>query len=77
MDALAVDDTCTVDRDRCIGCGLCISSCPTDALHMVERDDVTIPPKNTQALYRKILTERFGTWGTAKIMARAMLGLKI
>jgi len=78
MDALAVEgDACVVNGDRCIGCGLCVSTCPSDAMHLVERDDAAVPPKNTQALYRQIMTERFGTWGTAKIMARAMLGLKI
>jgi Fe-S-cluster-containing hydrogenase component 2 len=47
MQAISLDDPIVnVNTDRCIGCGLCVSTCPTDALNLVrkrETDLVDIP----------------------------------
>lgn len=34
LDALTVEDTCTVDEDVCCECGACTSACPVDALSL-------------------------------------------
>jgi Pyruvate/2-oxoacid:ferredoxin oxidoreductase delta subunit len=67
----------SVDILRCIGCGLCVSTCPGEAIHLLERADAKEPPKTQNALYLQILRERFGTVGTAKIAAKKALGMKI
>jgi ferredoxin len=40
------DGAAEIDYDRCIGCGLCISACPDDALSLVpkpgEKRDVPV-----------------------------------
>ena len=79
MDAItaAADGTSQVDRTRCIGCGLCITTCPSGALRLEKNQAPKVPPDNTQALYMKILQERYGPWGMAKIGARKLLGMKI
>ncbi len=67
----------SVDLDRCIGCGLCVSTCPSEAMHLCRKPTSRMPAKNQDALYQKIMIERFGLLGTAKIAAKRALGLKI
>jgi len=56
MSALALDeDAVRVDRDRCIGCGLCNSVCTEDALSMERIDEAPAPPLNHKALSEAIL----------------------
>jgi len=41
------DGVYSVIEDRCIGCGLCISTCPSDAIELIKKeDDWTLPPKD-------------------------------
>jgi Pyruvate/2-oxoacid:ferredoxin oxidoreductase delta subunit len=78
MDALAtVDGKTAVDQGRCIGCGACVGACPSEALHLVPKEQPTAPPKNHDALYKKILLERFGVLGTARMMGSAFLGRRV
>jgi len=44
---LVPDDVCEVDHARCVGCGVCISACPTDALSMERRPEDEIAPVPT------------------------------
>jgi Fe-S-cluster-containing hydrogenase component 2 len=49
MEALSVTEkTVSVDRGRCIGCGLCVSTCPTGSLSLQRRPDHQQPkvPRN-------------------------------
>jgi len=78
MDALvAAEGTTRVDRHRCIGCGLCVTTCPSEALSLVPKEQETVPPRDQGSLYRKILVERFGLVGTARMMAGALLGRRV
>jgi Fe-S-cluster-containing hydrogenase component 2 len=47
MQAITQDESVVnVNTDRCIGCGLCVSTCPTDALSLVrkpEKDQKDMP----------------------------------
>jgi Pyruvate/2-oxoacid:ferredoxin oxidoreductase delta subunit len=78
MDALdSAEGPTTVDRHRCIGCGLCVTTCPSEALTLVAKEEETVPPRDQRSLYQKILVERFGLLGTAKMMGKALLGRRV
>ena len=78
MDALGTEDGKTaVDRGRCIGCGACVGSCPFEALRLVPKEHLAAPPESHIALYKKILVERFGIFGTARMVGSAFLGRRV
>ncbi|MFQ5979275.1 MAG: DUF362 domain-containing protein [Candidatus Heimdallarchaeota archaeon] len=61
MEAISyVDEISTIDLDRCIGCGLCVTTCPEGALSLQRKaeNDLVTPPTNVYELYMKIGTER-------------------
>jgi Pyruvate/2-oxoacid:ferredoxin oxidoreductase delta subunit len=78
MDALSDADGATaVDHARCIGCGACIGACPSEALRLVEKEHPVAPPESHMGLYKKILVERYGILGTARMIGAALLGRRI
>ena len=78
IDALSRENGyMTVDSDRCIGCGLCVPTCKQRAVRLIKKDQEWIPPKRSHDMYKQIMMERFGLWGTMKIAGKAILGRKI
>lgn len=78
LEAMSIEnDTATVNLDRCIGCGVCGATCPNNAIEIKEKEDIYVPPKNHDSLYKKILMERVGMSGMLKIMPKIILGKKI
>ena len=78
MDALSLDDGySSVDLDRCIGCGACVSTCPSNSIELKSKDSKYVPPKDTDAMYKKILMERIGFGGMLKTIPKIVLGQKI
>lgn len=41
-----------IDQDKCLGCGLCTDHCPTEAIHLVERSEIT----------EKLITRELRKW---------------
>ena len=78
MDALhSVDGATAVDHDRCIGCGACVPTCPSDAIRLRAKAEPSVPPRDLNRLYGRIMTERFGLLGTAKRIGLAVLGRRV
>jgi len=78
MDAIGyVDGIAAVDLMLCIGCGLCVSTCPSEAITLAEKAATKTPPKDQTELYKKIMIERYGPLGTARIVGKKVLGMKI
>jgi Fe-S-cluster-containing hydrogenase component 2 len=79
MEALdSGDDGVTVvDLERCIGCGLCVTTCSTGAIRLVAKPKPTVPPRDRNALYLKILRERFGLLGSAGMIGKALVGRRV
>jgi Na+-translocating ferredoxin:NAD+ oxidoreductase subunit B len=75
MDAIIADDkNFRVDLDRCIGCGLCVTKCKPQAVKLIKKDKVTMPPLNTEILYLSILMERAGRKKMIVNMLRLLWG---
>jgi electron transport complex protein RnfB len=49
------DDVAERDPEKCIGCGLCVSTCPSESLEMVLRSDRRTPPSNNSELMASIV----------------------
>jgi Fe-S-cluster-containing hydrogenase component 2 len=78
MEALGAGDGATVvDLDRCIGCGVCVPTCPSEAVHLRAKPREVVPPRDLKSLYGRIMTERFGRLGAAKRIGKALLGRPI
>jgi len=73
----AADGATAVDHDRCIGCSVCVPTCPSTAVTLRAKGEDTVPPKDLRALYGRVMTERFGLLGTAKRIGRVLLGRQV
>lgn len=49
------DDAYAVITDKCIGCGLCISTCPSDAISLIRKneEDIVLPPVDENDWYKR------------------------
>ena len=52
---VAGDDSYQVIREKCIGCGLCVSTCPEKAIRLIRKkdDEIELPPKNERAWFKE------------------------
>jgi len=63
----------SVDLNRCIGCGLCIPTCPQKAMSLKKRADEVRPPQTRDDLYEMIMTHKKGSLGKLKIMGKLVI----
>ena len=49
-----VDGVATVNLERCIGCGNCVTSCQYQACRLRKREKESVPPEDSKALYVRI-----------------------
>jgi ferredoxin len=52
------DETAVVRRETCIGCGLCVTGCPEEALRLEKVEEYAEPPQTTAEMGMKILQEK-------------------
>ncbi len=61
MEAVTMEDMkAIIDEARCIGCGLCVSTCPEEAisLSLKPENSRTVPPAHFSETYKRIAMER-------------------
>jgi len=47
-----------VNKRRCIGCGNCVPACPEQAIQLIKKDKVEIPPDTEDELFARILAKK-------------------
>jgi Fe-S-cluster-containing hydrogenase component 2 len=53
-----VDETMEVSADKCIGCGLCVSICPENAIALTEVPGATPPFHDGKEMQTSVAKER-------------------
>ncbi|OLS13788.1 MAG: hypothetical protein RBG13Loki_2596 [Promethearchaeota archaeon CR_4] len=71
MGALTFENRITiVNLNLCLGCGQCISTCPTYAMHLRAKSHAQTPPKNITKLNLGLMVHRSGKWATFKSLLK-------
>ena len=59
MDAIKLDDDYSeIIEGRCIGCGVCIPTCPEDAISLKAKTGLEAPPVDFEETFQRIRAER-------------------
>jgi len=69
MKAIEIkDNVAVVHEQECIGCGLCVTGCPTEAIALVERQQLPSTPATIKEMGAKVLQEKGRLEAFLKIM---------
>ena len=59
MDAIEVEDAIAhVILTKCIGCGVCVPTCTSEAMKLNKKEEETAPPRNTIGTYMAIMDKK-------------------
>ena len=66
-----------INLDRCIGCGNCVVTCESNAVQLKKKEAETLPPKDMNDMYAKILSKKVSKWNMLKMGAKMLLRLRV
>jgi electron transport complex protein RnfB len=58
MEAINVNDVSSINRERCIGCGVCVSKCPSQAIYLKDKAHSIVPPDNSTDLITRTANKK-------------------
>jgi electron transport complex protein RnfB len=62
MNAIGIDDAARVDTPRCMGCGLCVTTCPVEAIQLKEKPKaLQVPPPASGQELMSTIAQKQGT----------------
>jgi NAD-dependent dihydropyrimidine dehydrogenase PreA subunit len=75
MEAIRkADGVYQIDLGRCIGCGLCVSTCPGNANKLVQKKELRVPPKGITDMYLTMLERKAGRRAKMLFMLKTLAG---
>jgi electron transport complex protein RnfB len=78
MDAVTMKDgVAWVDIGRCIGCGNCIATCEHGAMGLVRKEHPLVPPRNKDATFMKILSQKMDRKDLWLLRVKKLLGMSV
>jgi ferredoxin len=45
-------------KNRCVGCGLCVSTCKTESLALIKKEKEVVPPETHAHLFDEIMKNK-------------------
>ena len=59
MDAWSiVGERLIFNKAKCIGCGLCVPTCPENAIQLVKKTQEIVPPETVEMRYDSLMAEK-------------------
>ncbi|MEE8432998.1 MAG: 4Fe-4S binding protein, partial [Candidatus Desulfatibia sp.] len=62
-----------VNLDRCLGCGVCVSNCPTESIFLLKKPTEVIPPQTREELADIIMDRKKGRFGKLMLTGKLYL----
>jgi ferredoxin len=62
-----------VDPERCLGCGVCVTTCPTQAITLTKKLTEVRPPQTREDLYDIIRANKKGRLGKLKLTGKLVV----
>jgi Fe-S-cluster-containing hydrogenase component 2 len=78
MKAISLmNDIASVNLDYCIGCGLCVPTCPNEAIKLLKKNRKKNPPRSRFRLVLSMLRHKSGNWAAFKFIMKNIFKLKL